>query len=76
MPGMVSLPIQSYATGSDWGLDDVELINDLEAGFLVTGDSGYTQQYGDIASLLLMVIFFMGMAAGLLFGSIMWREVR
>lgn len=76
MYGMTSLPILFYATDSDWNLDEVELVNDLETGTIATDDLGYTQQYGDVASLLLMIIFFMGMAAGLLFGSIMWRETR
>lgn len=68
----VNVPV---STGSDW-FDDEELINDLETGTLVTDELGYTQQLDDIASLLLLIIFFMGMAAGLVCASIMWRRVK
>lgn len=69
----VSVPV---STGSDWLDDDIELINDLGTGSLVTDESGYTQQLGDITSLLLLIIFFMGMAAGLVCASIMWKRVK
>lgn len=66
----------SVSTGSDWFDDDIELVNDLDAGTLVEDANGYTQWQGDVASLLLLIIFFMGMAAGLIGASIMWRRIR
>lgn len=69
------------ATPSDWSenaewLDDVELINDLGTEMLVPDDVGYTQQVEGIASLLLLMIFFMGISAGLACGSLMFRRLR
>ena len=69
----VSVPV---STGSDWLDDDFELINDLDTGSLAVDEFGYTQQLSDISSLLLLIIFFMGMAAGLVCASIMWRRVK
>lgn len=54
-----------------------ELINDLETGTTATEETPmYTQSINDIQSLMIFMIFFMGIGAGLVFGKIMWGRLK
>lgn len=59
---------------SDFEIDEILIINDLETGTLY--EDGYTEQDVDTASLLLFHIYFMGVISGLLLMSIMFKRVR
>lgn len=59
---------------SDFEIDEILIINDLEAGTLY--EEGYTEQDVDTTSLLLFHIYFMGVISGLLLMSIMFKRVR
>lgn len=59
----------SLASDSD-ALEGV-VVDDLETGTEI----GYADQIGDIASLLVLNIFTLGIIAGLVMGVIFWRKL-
>lgn len=71
------------ASDSDTDYDEEELIlieeeleNDLVEETLVAEEITYTQSLNDIQSLMIFMIFFMGINAGLVFAKVMWGRVR
>ena len=68
----------SLATDSDIELtDEIDLANDLQTESMATDETlPYTQSINDIQSMMMFMIFFMGVCAGLIFSKIMWGRLR